>query len=324
MNLSKNVLNSHHVVGIETADVAVFGQATYTFMDRLHLTVGLRLDNQSAEGNYHNRANNVTIDSEINSTEMLPKASLSYDLTRDDMIYATVAKGFLAGGFNWCMNPTQNTFNYDPEYTWNYEAGLKTNWFDNKMMVNMSLFYITIDDKQVSVVEQDTRLNTIINAAKAYSYGLEIELKAKPIAELELFANFGYNQAKFDEFVSTAWNSSYTAVVAEDLAGNYLPYAPEYTYTAGAQYRAANGLMARIDLFGTGYHYGDAANNSEQEAYQLVNLRLGYERDNWDAYFWVKNLFDKEYMTWFQPSGSNLYAMDGPPRTIGITVQYRF
>lgn len=323
-NLSRNVLNSHHIANIETQGYAAFGQATYTVKQRLHFTLGLRLDSQKLEGKYRNRANNISAQKDLDFTELLPKASISYDLTADDMIYATVAKGYLTGGFNWCMNPTQDTFHFDPEYSWNYEVGLKSNWLNNKLMANLAVFYITIDDKQVTVVEPDTRLNTITNAAEAYSYGVEIQLRAKPATGLDVFASFGYNQSKFEDFISTAWDSSYKNVVSEDLGGNSLPYAPVYTYNAGAQYRVANGFMGRVDVFGTGKFYGDAANTCEQEAYQLVNARLGYEGKNWEAYLWSKNLFDQEYLTWFQPSGSSLYAMDGPPRTFGITVSYRF
>jgi len=323
-NLSRNVLNSHHIANIETQGYAAFGQATYTVKQRLHFTLGLRLDSQKLEGKYRNRANNISAQKDLDFTELLPKASISYDLTADDMIYATVAKGYLTGGFNWCMNPTQDTFHFDPEYSWNYEVGLKSNWLNNKLMANLAVFYITIDDKQVTVVEPDTRLNTITNAAEAYSYGVEIQLRAKPATGLDVFASFGYNQSKFEDFISTAWDSSYKNVVSEDLGGNSLPYAPVYTYNAGAQYRVANGFMGRVDVFGTGKFYGDAANTCEQEAYQLVNARLGYEGKNWEAYLWSKNLFDQEYLTWFQPSGSSLYAMDGPPRTFGITLSYRF
>jgi iron complex outermembrane receptor protein len=321
---TQNSLINHHVFEVDTQGYAAFGQATYTIMEKLHFTFGLRLDNQNMESTYSDEARNVSLQGDREFTELLPKFSVSYDISKDAMAYATVARGYLAGGFNWVMTPTQDTFQYDSEYSWNYEIGLKSNWFNNKVAANLSFFYITINDKQVSTVDPDTNLNTITNAAEAYSYGCEIQLKAKPIAGLELFANLGYNQAKFDKFDYTGWNSTYTAVVSQDMSGNYLPYAPEYTYNAGAQYRMANGLMGRVDVFGTGNFYGDPANLSEQEAYQLVNLRLGYEGEHWEAYLWAKNLFDQDYLTWLNLKKSNLYAVDGPPRTFGVTVAYRF
>ena len=323
-SITANRALSHHIAEIQSQGYAAFGQATYAIIPELRLTFGLRLDNQNLEGDYKNPVTNVSLQEDLDFTELLPKISISYDATPDATAYATVAKGYLAGGYNWCMNPTENTFNFDPEYSWNYEIGLKTNWLENRLGVNLALFYITTEDKQVSNIEPVTHLNTIANAAEASSYGFEIQVTAKPTEGLEVFANLGYTQAKFDNFLSSAWNSSYTDVVTQDLEGNYLPYAPKYTYNAGIQYRAENGFMGRVDLFGTGQFYGDAANSCEQEAYQLVNLRVGYEKENWEAYVWSKNLFDQEYLTWFQPNGSNLYAMDAPPLTFGVTVGYRF
>ena len=324
MNRTTDTKRSHFITDIETQGFAVFGQATYTLLDILHATVGLRYDYQDLSGENVNKVSGLELQEDLEFNEFLPKFSLSCDIAPGVMAYATVARGYLAGGYNWCQNPRETTFTYEPEYSWNYETGLKTTWLNNKLMANLSLFYITIDDKQVSIVEPETKLNTIANAAKAYSYGLEVQLKAQPVAGLEIFANFGFNQAKFDEFMSSGWNSSYTEVVTQDMSGNYLPFAPEITYNAGIQYRAANGFMARADLYGTGKFYADPANTAEQEGYELVNLKVGHEGKNWDVYFWVKNLFDQEYTTWMSTSGSVIYALDGPPRTFGVTVAYRF
>ncbi len=325
-NKTKGKLVHNHVFDMEAQGFAAFGQATYTMLDRLHVMAGLRFDYQDMQGDYVNKATGLELQQDLECRELLPKFSLSYDVADGVMAYATVAKGYLVGGYNWRRDPEENTFDYEPEYSWNYEAGLKSTWLNNRLMANLSLFYITVDDKQVSIVDPDTTLYTIENAAKAYSYGLEVELKARPVSGLELFANFGFNQCKFDEFISTGWNSSYTEVVTQDMAGNYLPYAPPYTFSAGIQYRAECGFMARADVFGTGKFYADAANTVEQEGYELVNLKIGYEGKNWDIYFWVKNLFDQEYfvMMGAQSGGSNFYATDGGPRTFGVTVAYRF
>lgn len=321
---ASNMVRSRHTCDIKTTGWAAFGQAVYTFMDRLHFTAGLRLDNQYLEGEYHNPVNNASIQEDLDYTEVLPKFSVSFDAAENIMTYASVAKGYLAGGFNWSANSEKNKFNFDPEYCWNYEVGLKSNWLNNRLKANLSVFYIAMDDKQVRVLDPMTLLSTTTNAGKAYSYGLEVQLKATPLAGLQLFANFGYTQAKFDEFISTGYNTTRTGVAYDDLSGNYLPFAPEYTFNAGAQYRSASGFMGRVDIFGTGKFYGDPANSCEQDPYQLVNLRLGYEAKDWEIYLWAKNLFDQEYLTWFSQSGANMYAVDGAPRTFGVTAAYRF
>jgi iron complex outermembrane receptor protein len=323
-NLLANSIMSQAETKIQGTGYAAFGQATYSLLDDLHLTFGLRFDHQTLEGDYHNKVNDNKINHQLEFDELLPKITIAYDATQDIMLYATVARGYLVGGYNWSQSPIYDSFHYDPEYSWNYETGIKTTWLDNKLLANLSLFYLKVSDKQVSVTDPDTLLSTVVNAAEASSYGIEIKVTAKPIRNIDVYANIGYNQAKFDEYDYTTMNSDNTAIITQDLSGNYLPYAPEYTYNVGIKYRADSGLMASADWFGTGEMYHNTSNTCKQDPYQIVNLRLGYETKNWEAYVWAKNVFDQHYYTWIHPSGSNLRVFDGEPRTIGVTVAYRF
>lgn len=239
------------------------------------------------------------------------------------MTYVSASKGYIVGSYNYCMFPAQETFSFDPEYTWNYEAGIKTSWLDNKLIVNLAIFYIDIDDKQVSEVDLNTSTVAITNAAKAHSHGVELELQARPIQGLDIFAGFGYAEAKFDDFTALEWNDTYTALVQKDYKNNYLPYAPQYTYNLGVQYRHPSGFLGRVDFLGKDKFYGNYANTAEQKAYQTVNLRLGLEGEHFDFILWGKNVFDEEYVTYVAPYGYDV-GVDGPPQTFGATVTYRF
>ena len=323
------------VTDIETKGYAAFGQGTYTLFDRLHLTTGVRFDHQDLEGNmtgkYFDFATfsykDYDCDKDLDYDEWLPKFSVSYDFTNDVMTYVSASKGYLVGGYNYClsmMNPTEDAFTYGPEYTWNYEAGIKTNWFNNKLRANLAIFYIDIDDKQVSEMNMTTMQASITNAADAHSQGVELEIAARPIKGLDIFAGFGYCEAEFDDFTATEWNDTYTALVQNDYKDNYLPYAPRYTYNLGVQYRHPRGFLGRVDLMGTDKFYGDYANTAEQGAYETVNLRLGYERENLDFILWAKNIFDREYLSYVFPYGSYNGGVDAPPQTFGVTVTYRF
>ena len=323
-NLISNSIFSQALITVEDHGYAAFGQATYSPVKDLHFTLGLRYDHQGMEGDYMNKTRRYSLQKSMDFDELLPKISISYDASPEVMLYATVAKGYAVGGYSWSTNPVEETFTYDPEYSWNYETGIKTTWLDNRIMANLSLFYLTISDKQVSVVDPQTLLTTTDNAAEAYSYGLEFQFAAKPLETVELFANFGYNQAKFDEYINTTMNSSGTGIIEQDFSGNYLPYAPDFTYNLGIQYRAECGFMARLDWFGTGNMYHNPGNTAKQDPYQIVNLRLGYETQNWEAYVWAKNLFDEQYYMWIHPQGSHMRVYDGEPRMIGVTVCYRF
>ncbi len=322
--ISSNMIYMHPVTDVDTNGYAAFGQATYTMFDNLRFTAGVRFDHQSMEGSLRDDVKKVGYSKDLDFDEVLPKATLSCDVNQDVMLYASAAKGYLVGGYNWGLTGTRDTFCFDPEYTWNYEVGFKSNWLDHRLLVNLSVFYISIDDKQVSELHPTIAATTITNAAEATSKGFELQVQAKPFPWLDIFGGFGYTEAKFDKFNATVWNDTGTALTTKDYEGNYLQYAPKYTYNVGAQYTAEWGLFVRADLLGTGPFYGDAANKAEQSSYMTVNLQLGYKTGIIDFVLWTKNAFDEEYLTFLSPFQQTTVGIDGPPQTFGGTLTYRF
>ena len=250
--LSAGVTYMNPVTDVDSSGYAVFGQATYTMLEKLYLTLGLRFDHQSMDGDLKDDVKNVAYSKDLSFSELLPKAVLSYDVTKEMMAYASAAKGYLVGGYNWGLTGTPDIFCYDPEYTWNYEAGIKSNWFGNKLMVNLSAFYINIDDKQVSELHPTIAATTITNAAEATSKGFELQVKAKPLHGLDIFGGFGYTEAKFDKFNATVWNDTGSELIEKDYSGNYLQYAPKYTYNFGR----AIPVGVRVLCQGRFYRYG--------------------------------------------------------------------
>ena len=321
---TKNMTYMNPVTEVDSSGCAAFGQGTYTLFDKLRLTAGIRFDHQGQEGKLNDSVRKITCDKDVSNNEVLPKFSVAYDMTEDAMIYTSASKGYLIGGFNWAMMPTQESFYYDPEYTWNYELGMKTTWLDERLLANLSVFYVSMTDKQVTQMDATRLATTITNAARAHSTGVELQLQAEPVQGLSLSGGFGYTDAQFDDFNAYEWNSTKTGLVRKDYKDNCLPYAPKYTYHVSAQYRGAGGIFARADLLGTGPFYGDAANKAKQEAYETVNVRVGYEMRHFDVYLWVENVFDQDYLTWLSPYNNNTVGLDGPPRTFGTTVTWRF
>lgn len=142
--------------------------------------------------------------------------------------------------------------------------------------------------------------------------GLELELAAKLTRSLKVFISYGYNKTEFDSF--------------SDINGDYKdksnPFAPEYNYNVGLEYRGHNGLYGRCDVSGYGEMYFDKANKFKKDSYELVNLKLGYESEFFDIYLYGKNIFDKEYDSEGYYSG--YYTIYSPPGEIGITTSFRF
>ena len=317
---------------IDIQGYAVFGQGTYTLFDRLHLTAGLRYDYIDLEGDqtyefidpWTRIPQSLNFGKDFDNDEFLPKFSVAYDFIDNIMTYASVSKGYLAGGYHYSAATSEENFTYDPEYTWNYEIGTKTSWLNNKLMANLSAFYIDIKDKQVSEMHPELGVSQITNAAEAHSMGIELELKARPMQGLDVFAGFGYTEAKIDDWIAMELNYTTFQYEQYDYKNKDLPHAPKYTYNLGIQYRHLSGFFGRVDLLGTDSFYCDAKNRVKEDSYELINLRLGYERENFDIIFWCENVFDEEYETIKVEFGPNIAGQEGEPRMFGATLTYRF
>lgn len=300
------VLNTNRNYGGET--YAMFANLTYPLTMQLSLVGGLRYETEKKDFT----DNNTQLKMDESWDQLSPKIALTYDITPENMVYVSVSKGYRPGGFNALAVSNPQYYTYDSETLWSYEIGSKNVFWDNKLIINASVYYMDIEDMQVN--EQASPEETYLtNAATATGMGAELELTARPIDGLSLIASFGYNNIEFDEFND----------VRGDYKGNQNPFAPEYTYNLGAQYRhAVSGFYARADLIGYGKMYFDKANNYSRDAYQIVNAKIGYEADSFDLYLYAKNLFDTEYNSVGYYEG--FITIYSPPREVGLQLVYRF
>lgn len=211
--------------------IAVFGQVTRRFYERLRLTGGLRLDHQSSEGSQSNNQVAGPYSNDLDHTEWLPKVSLDYDLTDAIMSYATVSKGILAGGYNYAFASDSDSLIFEPEKTWNYEIGLKSSWLDERMICNLALYYIDISDKQVEEYISGPSVRSISNAAQAWSRGAEMDVNVRLMRGLRVFGAAGYSEARIDEWLSHEIDGT-----RFDYHNKRLPFAPTYTYNLGLDY----------------------------------------------------------------------------------------
>ncbi len=308
-----------YITNYESQGFAMFGQATYTVWDRLHLTAGLRYDYQEYEGEQAASAYAEPYSAEFDHGEWLPKASVSYDFNAPVMGYVSVTKGMLAGGYDYAFASSSDTLTFDPEFSWNYETGLKTSWFDDRLMINAAVFYIDIKDKQVQEYINGGPLREISNAARASSKGGELEITARPLPGWQVFAGGGYADSQFEE-----WVSDLNGGGTYDFDGHHLTYTPEYTFNAGIQYNHASGFFGRVDMTGCSSFYTDAKNTVKVDGHETVNLKIGYETDSFQISLWCENLFDEAYIVTKSYYFGGHIAQDGSPRIIGTTLVYRF
>ena len=315
-------LANTRVTEADTDHLALFGRVSKALTEKLTATAGLRLDHASASGSqvYTKSTGTTLYAQDITDTQVLPMASLSWKFSHDTMGYLTFSTGWMAGGYDVYTATNQQNFAYDPEYTRNYEAGIKTAFFDNRLRADFSVFYTDITDKQIreEVAGGGIGAWKITNAANAHTQGVELELRALPVQGLELFAALGYVEAEIDDWTGTLNGS------VKDYSGCTMPWAPDLTANAGFSYTHGSGWYGTANVFWAGRQYFDAANTLKDDGYALVNFKAGYRWDRWDIAVWCKNLFDEEYAQKMVASAGSTLVEDGAPRTLGVTLNWRW
>ena len=291
---------------IDSDTYAVFTHLSYALTDKLKLLGGLRYE----QSDYEFEDNNTGLKVDESWDAITPKIAAQYHFTPSMMVYANASQGYRSGGFNAYATDPQY-YSYDAESLWSYELGFKSAFMDKRIIVNGAVFYMDISDMQVSEAVNYVEGYTT-NAAEATGTGAEIEITARVYEGLTLMAGFGYTHIEFDSF--------------EDALGNYegnkAPYAPDYTFNIGAQYRHKTGMYARADLVGYGRMYFDKDNTYSRDPYEVVNTRIGYETDKFDIYLYAENLFDREYDSVGHYGG--YYIVYSEPREVGMQIVYRF
>lgn len=266
---------------------------------------GLRYDYQKKE--FDQPSHNLSL--ENNWDQISPKIGVEYRISEESMTYATISKGYLPGGFNAYARDPQY-LSYDEEKLWSYEVGIKNTFWDNRLILNAAAFYMDITDAQV-LESLDAATSYTTNAAEVSSIGFELEAVATLMQGLTVNAGIGYVDAEFDQFSDA--NGNYE--------GNKKPYAPDYTFNVGATYRTPMGLYFGANIVGSGDMYTDKNNLFKQDAYALVNAKIGYETDKFDIYIYAKNIFDEEYDTFYS---DGIYTIYSKPAEFGAMLSYRF
>ena len=250
--------------------------------------------------------------------QITPKFTLKYQFTPFRMIYATVAKGYKAGGFN-AVRETDADYTYKPEHTWNYELGAKWSFLKGLLAFEASAFYIDWQHQQLSVTVPALG-NVVRNVGHSNSKGFELALNATPLPSLSLQASYGYTYAKMLEA---------RMGVGKDYSGNMLPLVPRHTLSFNANYvvnnlgRIADKLMFNANLTGVGPLYWREDNAVKQSFYTLLNLKAALTRGIFTLEVWSRNTLATNYLTYYFVAPTPM-AQKGKPFTIGTTLMVKW
>ncbi|MCA1971236.1 MAG: TonB-dependent receptor [Caenispirillum sp.] len=305
---------------IDQTGLAGFGQAEVTVAEGLRVGLGGRVEWVTQEGrqSYLSATENRTYGRDLDSVTVLPRVSLSYDLSPSTMVFASYARGYLPGGYNYGMATSAATLAYDPEYSWTAEAGVKGRLLDDRVTAGLTLFHTTTSDKQiVDLVPGGTQ--TINNAAEATVYGAEVSAEAVVADGWHLLGGLGLQTAEASSYRATVMTPAGLRTL--DLSGNALPLAPEVTYSLGLRYdTGGDGWFGEAMVTGAGPYFFDSGNTLEQSGYAQVDAVLGYRVGATAVSLWAANLFDEEIYGSMVASRTGTLVEDGAPREVGLRV----
>ncbi|MGC1305468.1 MAG: TonB-dependent receptor [Caulobacteraceae bacterium] len=243
-------------------------------------------------------------------TNFQPKGQISYHFDRDLMAYVTVSQGFRAGYFS--------SGSYGaPEQTTNYEGGVKSEWFQRRVMANLSVFHIDYSDQQLStnLIEPPYRLPVTI--PKTDINGVEFESAYKVSPVFTLTANLAYLDATASETNATV------------TAGTQSPKSPRWSGSVGGQLNQplANGwtLNAHADASFHSSEYLYLNNTQEIPANVFVNARVGVEKGAIGIYFVGSNLTntkEDEIQTSINPVYAARYLSE--PASYGVELRVKY
>lgn len=286
----------------------------------------------------------TVLDDEDDWSKFTPRIGFEYQASDDLMFFTSFAQGFKSGTFNPRATTAEPAAN--PEDVDSIELGMKSEWLDNRLRANITLFSLDHTDRQyISVLpgESSSDLNQRLgNIGSSEGKGIEAEFTYLATDSLMLTANFGYIDSSFNEVFDT------DAVTGElfDKSDRFsISNTPEYTYNLGANYTIESDIGDFV--LNASYYYRDDYVLFEedslltQDGYGIANVSVKwYSSDgNWSAGLHVKNLTDEEYMIGGyqfvapQDDGSYLPGLGGDntligyfgdPRTVSLTVGYQF
>jgi iron complex outermembrane recepter protein len=325
---------------------SVFGEVTYNVTEPFAITLGLRRYHYNAPvsiDQYGSLTATVVTSTEEKDQGVTPKVSLSYDITKDFMLYATAAKGFRPGGGTGPVPSSgplsceaqlqteygstsfvQGPISFKSDNVWSYELGEKLRLADNRVTINASAYF-----EKWNGVQQTNALSSCgyvytANAGNAHVRGAELEVQAIVVRDLTVSANASYSHAAL---VSTS------LIDAGFDPGTPIQQVPHWTSSASIAYRHSMtdqlALTARADNTYVGSRTDETFSINQLSSYDLTNVRAGVDGGRWSAVLFVNNIADKRVLlNNITQDAVNLSTYNrvavSQPRTAGIDLNYRF
>ncbi len=389
-----NGLTANNDITLKNTSAAVFGKLNYKITDQLTISPGIRFNYDEKKGSYSSIVTGTASDGTrqlvlftgpyANDTWIvdqrsirapqayapnLDKLNVSYDLnasyqwTPDVLAYATYAKTFKTAGIN--LNglpqdaagaPILAAATIKPESENHYETGLKSQFWDRRVTLNVTGFWTDIKDYQANVTNGALGLvrGYLANAGKVEVRGIETEASAILSDGLTAYVSGAYTDHKYVKFVDApcppelSGGNTGTPISAPgvaggnspancDISGQWLPGISHWSFSWGGEYDIPAQFATKAGDVVLGYDgsyrskFSSNASRSrytDVAGYTLHNFRLGFRaHDGLSLTAWVRNVLDQDYYEQLIVTPSNtglIVGQPADPRTYGLTLGFKF
>jgi iron complex outermembrane receptor protein len=338
----------------EISQLAFFGELGYQLNDKWHFTVGARwfeYDRYTVNDYQWPPGLPILDGVETGSAEIqdgkesdqVYKFNARYFIDDDRMLYFTFSQGFRLGGKNGIKSVRSGVIPeyFDADNLDNYEIGLKSEWFDNRLQINASLFYMLWDDIQMTIrVPDQWWIRGQVNGGGGENFGGELDVTWQATANLRLTGNFYNGDPKYtDDYETLDGNIQLSA-------GRSMPNSAKRKFALAADYTIPrvfenSDMFLRLDYQYMGPLYSDSevaeSGVYDVDSFSMVNFQAGLEMANdWSLTLMVRNLLDERGNTYTSSGQSGRYApywgAEGygdyhnlaRPRTVSLRVAKRF
>ena len=272
-----------------------FSQAQLLINDSWSFTAGLSLNNQSYR--YKRLTDPISIYATKSISMVLtPRLAILYRVTKDISLYGLAAKGFSPPALAE-VRPSDGNYYGDlnAEYGWNFETGVKGELFDRHLQFDIAAYFFSL---QNAIVRRNNAAGAeyFVNAGTTKQNGIEALLNYRlidhpnaGISKLTVRSSYSYQPYRFDSYRQTT----------NDYSGNELTGVPRNIWVSGMDMETSKGFYFDASLNSTSRLPLTDANDAYAEAYQLLQVKLGYrcyKKDKkLDVFLGIDNLLDQSY-----------------------------
>ncbi len=306
--------SSQFNIRIHTTSIAAYGQYDLEILPKLTVSVGGRYTRDRKRADIDAGSDVPGLGTIPNAYSVRgvgdtwqafdPKATISYKPAREVMLYATYSQGFKSGAFQ-TLSPSPEFARVvaKPEKVINFEGGIKSRWFGDRLQLNVAGFYDKYQNLQLQRIEGIALPNgttsfavVTANAARAIVKGGEVDATLQIVPGLTASVGYSLVDGKYKDFLFSA---------TQDFSGNPIRNAPKNTISVAADVKHDFGtfrLLGHLDYFHKSTTYFDVAGRQTQPGliqgpYGVLNGRIAIALPDrgWELALQGRNLTNTKY-----------------------------